>query len=92
MRYPSTMLIAAVVFFVLGGALVVPWTPPSRRATIGPEGRTMRPRTEAETRADRLKDLRLNWPAYGCFAVGTFSLGWFGVAAFTRGRRHDEAA
>jgi len=96
MRRPLISLFVAIVFFVLGGSLVSPLTPPSKRVVIGPEGRTMRPRTDAEARADSLRVWRVNWPAYACFAAGIVSFSWtlflvsYGIVAVIRTKRQPD--
>ena len=96
MRRPLISLFVAIVFFVLGGSLVSPLTPSSKRVVIGPEGRTMQPKTDAEVRADKLRVWRVNWPAYACFAAGTASFGWtlflvsYGIVAVIKRKRQPD--
>jgi hypothetical protein len=61
MRRPLISLFVAIGFFLLGGMLISPVTPPGWRVVVGPNGeRVKRPRTDAEAREDNLRVLRVN--------------------------------
>jgi hypothetical protein len=100
MRSPLLSLFAAIGFFLLGGLLVSPLTPPGKRVVVGPNGeRIMRARTQAEIRADNWRVFRVNAPAYACFTTGALSFGWtlcligWGVVTIIRAsREHHENA
>ena len=93
MRRPLISLFVSIAFFILAGMFVSPLTRPSHRVVIGPEGRTVHPKTEEEIRADRVKVLRANGPAHVCFTVGALSFGWtlflvsYGIVTVIRTRR-----
>jgi hypothetical protein len=76
MQYTVVSLLTAILLFLLGGLLEYPVAPSRNRADIGPGGeRVLRPKTDAEMQADRLRGLRINRPAHACSTAGWFLLG-----------------
>ena len=75
MRHPLTSLFAAVILFILGGMLVVPDV--GVRAAHGPVGQVLRNANGRPVMVqDHYRDLRVNWPAYLCFAAGAAPVVW----------------
>ena len=92
MRRPLTSLIVAIGLFFLGGLLLTPYTPTKWR--VGADGT----RTQQSESERRLAELRVNWPAYLCFAGAAASFAWIvylvsaGIISIVRAKRHDNAA
>jgi hypothetical protein len=77
MRHPLKSLLAAIVLLLLGSMFLAPVTFPRKKMTIGAAGeRLLREKTAAEIRNDRIRELRINWPAYACFTGAAVSFGW----------------
>ncbi len=56
---------------------MAPVTFPRKKMVIGPGGEgVLVQKTDAELRKDRFRELRINGPAYACFAAATVSFGW----------------
>ena len=93
MQFAVFSIPAAILLFVLGGLLEKPVVPSRKRVDIAANGeRVLRPKTEAEAQADRLRVQRSNQPARACSTAGVvlvglalFSASW-GAVSIIRGK------
>ena len=96
MRSPLLSILVSIGLAIFAGALLSPTD--GSRAVIGPQGQIMR---GADGRilktSTKFGDLRVNWPAYLCFALAAAAFIWtlvliaLGLIGLRRSRDHDAA-
>ena len=77
MKNPLKSLFAAIGLLVLGSMFLAPVTVLRKKAMIDPQGhRIMVEKSEAEIWRGRMREFRINWPAYVCFTGAAVAFGW----------------
>jgi hypothetical protein len=77
MRHPLKTLLAAIGLLLLGSMLLAPVSFPRKKMIINSAGeRMLREKTDAEIQSDRIREFRIDWPAYACLIGAAVSFGW----------------
>ena len=96
MRSPLFSLLVSIGLAIFAGAILSPTD--GSKAVIGPQGQIMRGADGRMLRTStKFGDLRVNWPAYLCFALAAAAFIWtlvlitLGLISLRRPQDHDAA-